>query len=422
MSSRKIFHLLKFFSFLYFIVSCNKLEKTGIGSELIPGTDMLNTDTLYLNVETQLRTIDSINLDTTSIQENEAHCIGYINDPLFGQTSAAAYFQTLPFGYPIRFPASKDSLFLDSLVLSLAYAGTHGDTNAVSKVDVYKINDPGFSYSKNYKLYESPQISLSEKLGSSPSFSRKDMTAAYKLLYKNDSVSNQLRIRLDHPAGLALGEELLDQNDTTGAFKNDSTFKSFLNGFAIIPDTTISGSGALHYFSLIAPATRLQLYYRVQKPDGKFDTTVAIFPFSADFNRSANANKIHRTISASIVNDPQYAYVMTAPGISANVEIKGLDTLAGKPLIIHRAELIATQVEDDGISSIFTPPVTHLYCLNDAGAQTAIPYDSLFYLNRVSFDFRRNVFLNSVSLEYCGGSPVFKIFNNQKYAEYRYNL
>ena len=420
-SNRGIICLLGLFCFTI-IVSCNKLEKTGIGSELIPGTDKLITDTLYLNVETELRTLDSINLDSTSIQKNEVHCIGYINDPVFGQTSAAAYFQTLPFGYPIRFPATKDSLFLDSLVLSLAYAGTHGDTNAISRFEVYKVADPDFIYSKNYKLFESPQISLSEKLGTSQSFSRKDLSAGYKLIYKNDSVSNQLRIRLDDPAGLALGRNLLDQNDTTGAFKNDSTFKSFLNGFAIIPDSNSAGSGALHYFSLIAPATRLQLYYRVQKPDGKFDTTIAIFPFSADFNRSANANKIHRTPSAGITNDPQYAYVMTAPGISTNITIKGLDTLAGKPYIIHRAELIATQAEDNTASSIFTQPVTHLYCLNEAGQQTAIPYDSVFYLNRVNFDFRRNVFLNSISQEYCGGIPVYKTINNKQYAEYRYNL
>ncbi len=410
-SNRGIICILGLFCFT-FIFSCNKLDKTGIGSELIPGTDKLNTDTLYLNVETELRTLDSVNLDSTSIQKNEVHAIGYINDPHFGQTTAATYFQTLPLGYPLRFPVSKDSLFLDSLVLSLAYAGTYGDTNILSIFDVYKVADTGFSYSKNYKLFESPQISTSEKLGSSKPFSKKDINAT----------PNQLRIRLDAAGGIELGEALLEQNDITGAFRNDSAFKSFLNGFALIPDSTTGGAGALHYFSLIAPGTRLELFYRIRKPDGKLDSTVAFFPFSADLNRSANANKIHRTISSGNFNDSQYAYVMTAPGISTNVRIKGLDTLVGKPYIIHRAELIASQAEDNTASAVFLPPVTHLYCINETGQQTAIPYDSVFYLNRVNFDFRRNLFLNAVSQEYCGGNPVFRTVNNQRFAEYRYNV
>jgi hypothetical protein len=312
-------------------------------------------------------------------------------------------------------------LFLDSLVLSLAYAGTYGDTNTVSKAYVYKLADPEFIYTKQYKLYESPQVSTNELLGST-TYTRSKITSVTKFDLYKDSAVNTLRINLNEISGIQLGRSILDQDNITGAFLNDSAFKKFLNGFAIIPDSLSGNNGALHYFALNAPNTKLILYYRMLKKEGGTDTTFASFPFSADFNRSANANKIHRTLSAQVVNDPQYAYVMTAPGISTNLEIKGLDALAGKPYIVHRAEIIATQAEDNTVSPIFTPPVTHLYSINDLGQQTTIPFDSDIYFNRVSIDFRRNVFLNSISVEYCGGNPVYKTINNQKLAEYRYNV
>jgi hypothetical protein len=399
-----------------FFLSCNKLDKTDIGNELIPGSDKLITDTVSLSITTQLRTLAGINSDTTVIQKNEAHCIGHINDPVFGSTTAAIYLQPLPLSYPFKFPVSKDSLFLDSLVLCLAYAGTFGDTNMISKVNVFRVNDPDFNAGKKYRLYEAPKIS--NELVGSASYSRKQLTTLTRLSSNKDSSINQLRIRLNNDLGAAL----LSQNNVSGALQNDSTFRNFLRGFALIPDSSSSQQGALHYFALGVPTTRLQLYYRAKRADGKMDTSFALFPFSSELTRSANANKIIRKVSAAITDDPKYAYVMTAPGISTNLEIKGLDSLIGKPYIIHRAEIIASQADDNSVSDIFSPPITHLYYLNDAGAQTPIPYDSLFYFSRVSFDNQRNAVLNSIQLNYCGGNPVLKSSGSQKLAEYRFNV
>jgi hypothetical protein len=405
-----------FFLSSFFIISCNKIEKTDIGSELIPGTDKLITDTLSFSIETQLLPFEGINLDSAVIQKNEVHCIGSINDPAFGSTVASAFIQPLPAAYPFKFPVSKDSLSLDSLVLSITYAGTYGDTNNISKVNVYEITDPEFNGNKNYKLYEAPKFS-DEVIGSA-SFTKLQLTTPSNLSYKGETSINQLRIRLND----ALGNSLLSQDNITGAYQNDSTFINFLRGFAVIPEVNTNQRGALHYFAFIAPTTRLLLYYKAIKSDGKIDTSVASYPFTAELNRSANANKIIRTPSTTITNDPQYAYVMAAPGISTNIEIKGLDSIRGNPYIIHRAEILATQADDNSFSDIFYPPVTHLYSINDNGEQSPIPFDSVFYFNRVSLDSRRNLFLNSISIEYCGGNPIYKTINNKRLAEYRYNV
>jgi hypothetical protein len=402
---------------LSFIFSCNKLETTTVGNELIPGADKLITDTLYLNIETQQSSLDSANLDTTSIRRNEGICIGALNDDIFGKTTAAGYFQLLPVRFPFAFPVAKDSITLDSIVLAITYGGTYGDTAALSKVEVFRISDPGFSPSKNYRINEAPSFSFAGKLGEA-SFTPSILRRGYKLQYKNDTTFNQLRIRLNDQ----LGNELLNENNLTGAFKNDTTFRDFLNGFAIIPDSTLPGKGALHYYALNVATSNLQLFFRYKKRTGGDDTTVALFPFETLAGRTAIANKIHRTIPTSLNNTGEYAYIMAAPGISTYLNIKGLDTLKGRPYIVHRAEIIAEEAEGANVSTVLAPPVTHLFSINAKGQQAPIPYDSLFYLNRTSFDFSRRLFLNTITQSYCGGIPGFVSSDNQKLAVYRYNV
>ncbi|MFN5334773.1 MAG: DUF4270 family protein [Bacteroidota bacterium] len=419
--SRSLYQALKTLplSILIFplIFSCNKLETTTIGNDLIPGSDKLITDTLYLNIETRQSNLDSANLDTTSIQRNEGICIGAVDDELFGKTTASAYFQVLPASLPFSFPVSKDSITLDSIVLAITYAGTYGDTNALSKVEVFRVADPGFLPNKKYRINESPAFSFAGKLGEA-SFTPSQLKLGYKLQYKNDTTFNQLRIRLNNQ----LGTELLNENNITGAFKNDTTFRDFLNGFAVVPDSTLSGKGALHYYSLNVTTSNLQLFYRYKKRTGGDDTTVAFFPFETFSAKTALANKIHRTIPASLSSDVDHIHIMTAPGISAYLNIKGLDTLKGKPYVVHRAEIIAEEADGANVSTILTPPVTHLFSINNSGRQSTIPYDSSFYFNRVSFDFNRNLFLNSITQSYCGGLPGAVTVNNRKLTVYRYNV
>ena len=122
------------------ITGCTKLENTSLGGDFIPGSDKLYTDTMLLPVET----FSFIENDTTVVEKNQQHIIGFLSDPMFGTTTATAYFQMQPAAYPFTFAVSKDSLYLDSAVLSLSYGGIYGDTNAISGVKVYKLTDTSF--------------------------------------------------------------------------------------------------------------------------------------------------------------------------------------------------------------------------------------------------------------------------------------
>jgi hypothetical protein len=416
------FLLLTVSAVLLFLQSCTKLEQTTLGGDLIPGGDKLITDTLILPVST----ISSQEPDSTFVEKSALHVVGYYNDPMLGTTTGAAYFQLLPFSYPFKLPVSKDSLFLDSLVLSVSYSGSYGDTNSLTKVNVYKLLDPAFKANKKYRYNQDVTYFASDFLGTK-SFKPSELRRGYKLAYKNDTAFNQLRIRLNDQ----LGRALLDQNNITGAFLSDSAFKLFLNGLALVPDSTVSGN-AIHYFNLNNTDTRLNLYYRMRKTDGNLDTSVAIFPFVADTIRSANANKIHRNYTGSaaapVLSSGQpasLAYVQTTPGTAVTVKIPGLTNLKGQVYIVHRAELVARQVFQGPLSveSIYTPPLVHLFSLNSAGQNAPIPFDSSNYMRPASFDFFRQVALFDVNTNYSGGQPsFFRDASSNLVAEYRMNM
>lgn len=411
-----------FILFNTFLFSCSRFDQSELGGDLLPGSDNMATDTMMLAVST----ISYIDPDTSVVDKKEQHLIGSTNDPLFGKTTAAAFMQFLPPSYPFKLPATKDSLYLDSLVLTLSYTGTYGDTAAVSSFNVYKVNDPEFKPAKRFTVTQAPTFSTADLLGSK-SFRAADLGKGFRLAYKTDSVVNQLRIRLNDQ----LGRDLLDQDNISGAFQNDSIFKSFLRGFAIVPDSLSSGN-ALHYFSLTNGNTSLQLYYRVLKPDNKIDTTKTDFFFIPEVIRSANANKIHRTYTGStadpVINSglpSSLAFIQTAPGTSSTVKVTGLDTLAGKNYIIHRAELVARQIYQGPLQTenTFLPPTLHLFTLNGSGQNAPIPYDSIFYFQQSSFDFVRNVTLFNIQNTYSGGAATFYLDDaNNTAAEYRMNI
>jgi len=404
------------------ISSCTKLERTTLGGDLLPGGDRLITDTMLLPVITT----NFIEIDSSYIAKGDQHILGFINDPMFGTTTAAMYFQMLPTLYPFSFPVAKDSLFLDSCVLSLAFSGGYGDTNAVSKVNVYKITDPTFKSSTLYRLTEAPNFSTADFLGSA-AVTIPDIRRGYRADYKPDTIFNQLRIRLDD----AFGRLLLDQDNINGALKNDTTFKNFLNGFAVIPDSTTSGN-AINYFVLNSETSRINLYYRLKTREGKDTNSVARFTFVADTIRSANANKVYRNYAGSTAqpiltaNQPSsLVYVQAGPGTAVRVSIPGLDTLGNKPYIIHRAELVAQQVYQGPLSieNIFTPPFLHLFSYGSSNTVEPIPFDQQYYYASTFTLNLRGDTLYKIDNSYTGGGTNFiRDASNNLITEYRMNM
>jgi Domain of unknown function (DUF4270) len=405
--------------FIFIFSSCTKLDSTSLGGDFIPGSDKLITDTATLSV----LTTSSIINDTSYIDKRESQVLGYINDPMFGTTTASMFFQMLPPLYPFSYPVAKDSLFLDSAVLSIAFNGTYGDTTSTTRVNVYKLSDPQFNPAKRYGFNEGLNFSPANLLGTA-SFKATDLRKGYKLAYKTDSVFNQLRVRLDD----AFGRLLLDQNNVTGPLQNDSLFKVFFNGFAVVPDSTVSGN-ALHYMNLNTASSRINLYYRHRKRDGGLDTTQANFVFVGDTIRSAGANKLYRNYSSASALPvltsglpASLAYVQSGPGTAVKIQVPAINGLIGRNYVIHRAELIVRQVYQGPLATENTlvPPILHLFSVDANGKNGAIPIDSASYFQFTAFDPVRNLFIFNVDGFAAGGNPSFVTdLSGNRVAEYR---
>jgi Domain of unknown function (DUF4270) len=417
--------------------SCTKLDSTTLGSDLIPGSDRLATDTLNISVTTT----SFANNDTSVVDKEALHAIGYINDPLFGTTTAQTYLQFLPEGYPL-YPKPKDSLELDSVVLSLSYNLTYGDTLASSKFDVYEVKDTSFSRYKRYPVTAGFKINNGQLLGTK-TFKATDMNKPYQIVRKKDtfSVTNQVRIRLNQ----TWGRLLLDQNigQVFGQLP-DSTFRAFLNGLVIVPDSSFSGS-AIHYFGIQDTATKVNIYYRVRRTTpaspADYDTVTTVLRIynlpNSDIkieHLSASANKIFRNFSGSTAqpflnsaSPASLAFIQANPGTSVRIKIPNLNTLIGQRYIVHRAELVVRQIFQGPVSleNQLLQPAVHLFTLDNAGNNQPIPYDSTryFFQSNTPFSFTRLVYPFNIDETYTGGLPnYFNDVNSNRVAEYRMNI
>nr|WP_262909529.1 DUF4270 domain-containing protein [Niabella pedocola] len=347
-----------------FIVSCSKINlATELGQGLIPEVDNIHTFDTTLDVETFNKLFTPAN-DTFKTLWSDRQFLGVIsNDPIFGKTDARMYFQLLPFSGKNTLKGALGKRYLDSIVLSVRYAGTYGDTAMTQTIQVSEIDQATQFHLYNtrdtavaYSVRDNSWLTTAGILGSASvvPFRLKDSTTDIRVL-DTVKIANQLRIRLDN----SFGQRLLGY-DTTGAndaYSSDSVFKTKVNGFAL---QSVGGGNALLGFALADTAnTRITVYYRFEKTDtpGDIDTAVAVLNFA---NQSAAANYIGRDYNGtqiiSATSDDiadNILYIQNTPGSYANLKIPGLKTFP--KYIIHLAELQMESIYDVS-DTVFNAP------------------------------------------------------------------
>lgn len=361
-------------SFACLLYACTKIESTTIGGELIPPIDGVNTKDTFLTVITDIFP----EKDTFRVPKNQDHVLGYISaipgtgDQLFGSTQAAINFQVTPQFTPFFYEVRKDSLYLDSAVLVLNYRGAWGDTTSTLNIRVFEI-DPAAqmkSDSAYSNVVEFPKAAL---IGSRDNIDPKlldDSVHAFK-----ENAKNQLRI----PLTSSFGTKLLNDFDSTNAFKSDSLFKTYFGGLTVEAQTL---GNVLLKFNLQDVDTKIALYYKYDKRGGGGrDTTVRYFHFNPITCASSNYIKRDRSTAEVVTylanaTPDSLLHLQAAPGTYARILIPGLDSLSNR--IVHRAELLMEQVSDQTLNSDrhYTPPALFLTAFSDDSARRfAVPYD-----------------------------------------------
>jgi Domain of unknown function (DUF4270) len=352
-------------SFLLVFFSCKRInEATTLGGDLIPVVDNVNTFEVALNTVTT----NALYNDTVKVAYTDPVALGDINDPEFGKVHAnfgfslsAASYGTYPF-----LPRMDTTHTIDSVVLSLSFAGAYGDTigNGVQTISVFEIDpNAGFRSDSSYR-YKDPASDFSGSfLGNKIYTIRTLGTDSTWFKEPGDTVIrkavNILRIKLNNSLGSKLAAFDTASNNLNAGFLSDSAFKKLFPGLAVKSSNT---GNALAYFNLTDQTnTRLTVYYHYKK--GSTDTTAAVsfthlgyanFPYLGGQANYVNVQPGNNWAAA--LNNPasDKVYIQSAPsGAYASIVIPELTTFGNK--VIHRAEIIATHISSTA-ENAFTPP------------------------------------------------------------------
>ena len=337
-------------SLLFFFSSCKKInEATQLGGDLIPAVDNVHTFEVSLSSITKNVPFN----DSTVVSYGDFVALGDLNDPDFGNTHANIDFNIVP-GTVGSYPfLNKDSVEIDSVVLSLSYVAAFGDTlnSGMQTVRVYEISQSAPFFDTAFYKYTDPNsdfATVGPELGFA-NYTVKNLKDTLTLARAGDTtkVNNVLRIPLNNSLGTRLA-----QYDTTNGYKSDSLFQTLFRGLALKAD---AGGNALSYFSLSdVNKTKLTVYFRAtlngQKDTSSFDYFHSINGQSNYVNRDPGGDYL--TYLNNGAGDK--IFLQSAPGSYVSIKIPQLDTFSNK--VIHRAEIVATKIPSNG-GDVFSTPV-----------------------------------------------------------------
>lgn len=321
-----------FLLLLTLAISCKKKEtKVGLSAidqeQLIEGGGI---DTFSLLTYSKL--------DDTVFTKNPAISIlGTYNDPEFGIARASIYTQfRLTASNPVFEPSSK--ILVDSFVLSMAYTGFTGKTDAQT-FEVYELDDT-LSSSSSVKYYMDSDIPLKSNNLVMASSATQKMEWEKPAVVDTSLKVPQLRLKLD----TTLARNFIETaNGTGGQFASNEAFLQYFKGLCIKTNgaTPASGQGGIGYFNLTDDNSRLTIYYRVVQSTGdtlKKNYFIRVNSAAQRYTRVefTRSSKIQALLSNPILG--QSEFYAQAFGMRGVIKLPTITNLP-KTTIIHKAEL-----------------------------------------------------------------------------------
>lgn len=353
------------FLFILAFLACScKKDIDSIGLNL-QDDDILNAKYVEIPLEAYSTLEDSIN--TKNLLNN---VLGCIQDPTFGKTEA---------GFCTQFDLSGSNTFfdptaiLDSVVLTLQYSGSFGDTLSPLEFEVYKMAEK-LDKDKYYSNDDNPQIESENLVYSTSAVSTQPNTSVY---VDSAKTAPHLRIRLKG----TFGNWLIHLPESS--LVDITAFQEAFYGLCVRARQTRSGAGNLSYISLTSAMSGITLYYHVNGNKKKYT-----FPISTDCTRynfythdyaSGSVDFVSQVIDGNHALGQQILYAQPTGGVKTHVNLDALaDSLGnGKKVIINRAELILTNISNDA-SYFFQPYNISLQVVNKDGTTSYTPDDAVY--------------------------------------------
>lgn len=322
--------------------SCKK-EPSSLGLGLQPPGDALNviySDTTSITAYSQF--VDSVRTDETT-----TNLLGSFLDPVFGLSTASFYAQYRLSNTAISFGTNP---VMDSLVVSLYYAGIYGDSNAVLTVKVYEM-DELINIDSNY--YSNQSAAIKSTLLASHTFTP---NLEDSVIVGSDTLVPHLRFNLSDLT-TELGEKLLSASEDD--LNTNDNFLKYFNGLYFTAEAATSG-GAIVSFSLLSTISRMTIYYSNDENDSlRFDyfvnaNSARFGHFDHDYSLGDPLFKA-QLIDGDTTLGLNQCYLQSMAGVKTFIKFPNLDNYYDDGRVaINEARLFLTVAEED---AWVNPPV-----------------------------------------------------------------
>lgn len=350
---------------LFILSSCENPSRVGL--ELSPEDQLLGEliDTLTVYAKT-------IPSDTTVTSGSSQFPLGYLQDPVLGNSRAEIAFAVAPHDGDSRIPLDAH---IDSAILVINY-GTEftGDSlNSTNKVDVYQLSQ---AYQLGNKYYNTEQLPGETDPIGSVSIHRYAFTDSVRInSVKNNkdtaiNVGPQLRIPLN-PEKL---KTIFSSQYDSAEFADGAKFHSIVKGFKVkVDEASHVGIGGIVNLE-VGDENGLYVYYRNDESDTVRQSKY--FAMDRSQTMASISHDFSEAITAQISDDSdahsfERVFVEGPVGLVTKVSFPFLEQLKEKDLVINKAELILQT--DQSITFPTPAPRLTLYRKDIAGQPKPVP-------------------------------------------------
>jgi len=350
--------------FLFLIIvsvgfwSCEKGDQQ-IGTNFIGGNTLQINKIDSFTVKTSTVLLDSIQTSNNSNPSSMQILVGRYIDPYLGNVSCKSFFQL---DLNQSFQPDVTAVY-DSLVLTLAYSYSYGDTTKAQNLYVQQLTsiiDPNKYYFNTSTLSTKPEILGSVKFKARP------------------GLNLPLHIKMSD----ILGNNIMNRG-FAGTLTGDGDWLNIFNGMALSSDNLDNAS--ILGFNSNKDSTALRLFYHYQGSNGNVVNSNLVFKIGFGFNSISSDRKLTKLsslknpqdmVSTSLTNEQ--AFVQSGIGIGTRIDFPYIQQLQNSGFVGLNQVYLTIKPVRTTIDPLFPLPSTlTMYSVNEVNFLTnfTIPQD-----------------------------------------------
>ncbi|MBO4581248.1 MAG: DUF4270 domain-containing protein [Bacteroidales bacterium] len=329
---------------LFTVVSC-KEENGEVGMKIQPQDELLNT--LFFDTAT-VEAYSVWHDDSIVTNGVSSNMLGYMNDPVFGKVQAGFYVQCRLASFGAQFGEGAVS---DSLILTLVYNQPYGDTLSPFRVRVYELQEDlvrGKKYYANTSLQYDAENLVDESL----------LTWVYPTPGVKDTALGAVVLHI--PLKTSFADSKFISKSNSVEFQSTAAFVNYFKGLYVIADYC-QGDGNIISVNLTNDNSLLTMYYHNNESAQKTyrfvisDSSVRVGYVNHFDYQDADAD-LQSQLQGNTASATERLFFQTGLGVKTIVRFPYIQEMfKNKRVIIHRAELVATRMDDSDTNKYKVP-------------------------------------------------------------------